>query len=160
MAIVTVNSDLLLTTPVGTRNNPANRTSAVLCACRFTVPALVAAADIASTFNICRLPANGRYLAGLSKVRTTAGGAGALLSVGHAQYRGQNNETVPANATFFGTGLNIAAAGVPFLDTLTGALDESDIWTDLVLTMTVAGANLPIGFAMSGSIVYSAAFIG
>lgn len=160
MAIVVVNSDLLLTTPVGTRNNPANRTGAVVCACRFAIPALVAAADIASTLNICRLPANGRYIAGLSKVRVTAGGAGALLSVGHASYRGANGETVPANATFFGTALNIAAAGSVLLDTLTGGLEESDIWTDLILTMTVAGANLPIGFAMSGTICYTAAFIG
>ena len=160
MAIITVQSDLLPAGPNATKNAPANRQLAALCASRFTVPALVAAADIGSTIRICRLPANGRYLAGYSKVRSSAGGAGALLSMGFEAYRGVNGETVPTSPTFFGTALNIAAAGTSFLDTLTTAVDEFDVPNDLIVTFTVAGANLPIGFTLSGTIAYLAAFIG
>jgi len=124
MAIVTVASDLLPSGPNATKNAPANRQLAALCGSRFTVPALVAAADIGSTIRICKLPANGRYLAGYSKLLSTAGGAGALVSLGHESYRDTNGSN------------------------------------DVILTLTVAGANLPIGFAMAGTIAYLAAFIG
>ena len=160
MAIVQLKSDLFALGPNLAKHAPANRNKAYRCASHFTLPALLAAADIASTFDICVLPANGRYLAADSKVKVTAGGAGALFSVGHAAYKGVNGETVPASATFFGTALNVAAAGSVLLDTLTTPVDEFDIPVDLVMTFTVAGANLPIGFAMSGTIGYLAAFVG
>lgn len=160
MAIITATTDLMPSGPNATRNNPANRDKAYLCGCRFTLPALVSIADIGSTIRVCRLPANGRYLAGYSKVRFTAGGAGALLSMGYESYRDQNGSTVPLSTVYFGTALNIAAAGVAFLDTLTTSVEEFDIPNDLVITFTVAGANLPIGFALAGTIVYLAAFVG
>lgn len=160
MAIVTISSDLLSDVPLGRKNNPANRAGASLTCDRFNVAALPAAADIGSTFRLCTLPGNGRYLAGLSKIGYTAGGAGALFSMGYASYRGQYGEVVPAHPTFFGTGLDIAAAGRAFLDTLTASVDEWEAPTDVVLTLTVAGANLPIGFSMGGTIVYGAAYIG
>jgi len=160
MAIVTVASDLLPSGPNATKNAPANRQLAALCGSRFTVPALVAAADIGSTIRICKLPANGRYLAGYSKLLSTAGGAGALVSLGHESYRDTNGSTVPANPTFFGTGFSVAAAGTAFLDTLTTPVHEWDVPNDVILTLTVAGANLPVGFSMAGTIAYLAAFIG
>lgn len=160
MAIVTINSDLQPSGPNATKNAPANRQLAALCGSRFTVPALVAAADIGSTIRICKLPANGRYLAGYSKIRSTAGGAGALVSMGHESYRDQNGSTVPANQVYFGTGFSVAAAGTAFLDTLTNSIEEWDVPNDVIITLTVAGANLPIGFAMAGTICYLAAFIG
>jgi len=160
MAIITVQSDLLPSGPNATKNAPANRDKAYLCKSRFTVAPLVAAADIGSTIVICKLPANGRYLAAESRVKSTAGGAGALLSVGHQSYRDDKGSTVPLNATFFGTGLTVAAAGSVSLETLTNVVDEWDIPNDVIITMTVAGANLPIGFAMAGTIGYLAAFVG
>ena len=160
MAIITVTTDLMPSGPNATRNNPANRDKAYLCGCRFTLPALVAAADIGSTIRVCRLPANGRYLAGYSKLKSSAGGAGALLSMGYESYRDQNGFTVPLSTTFFGTAFSVVAAGSAFLDTLTNPVDEFDIPNDLVITFTVAGANLPIGFTLAGTIVYLAAFVG
>jgi hypothetical protein len=160
MAVVTISSDLLSDVPVGKKNNSANRAGASLTGNRFNVAALTQAADIGSTFRLCTLPANGRYLAGLSKLGYTAGGAGALFSMGYASYRGAYGEVVPAHPTFFGTGLDIAAAGRAFLDTLTASVDEFEAPTDLVLTLTVAGANLPVGFSCGGTIVFGAAFMG
>lgn len=160
MAIIQVDSDLLSTTPVGTRNNPANRAGAALCCAHFAVPPLVALADIGSTFRLCSLPANGRLLLGLSKLASTAAGAGALLTLGYASYRGPQGEVVPPAPAFFGTGFSVVAAGRAFLDTMTGVVEEWDVPTPVVLTASVTGAQLPIGFALSGTIVYAAAFIG
>lgn len=160
MAIVVISSDLLADVPVGRKNNPANRAGASLQANRFNVAALAAAADIGSTFRVCKLPASGRYLAGLSKIGSTAGGAGAAFTMGYADYRGPAGEVVPANPTFFGTGFSVAAAGRAFLDTLTASVDEWDAPAEVVLTLTVAGANLPVGFSFGGTIVYAAAFLG
>jgi hypothetical protein len=160
MAIITVNSDLLSTTPVGSRNNPANRQNAVLCTCRWALPALIAAADIGSTFRICMLPANGRLLLGLSKLVYTAGGSSAAIGMGYEAFRGPAGEVIPAAPTYFGSALSIVTAGRQFLDSLTSPVEEYDIPTPLVVTMTVAGANLPIGFAMNGVMGYSAACIG
>lgn len=160
MAILQIDSDLLSLTPVGTRNNPANRALAALCCDRFSVAALTAAADIGSTFRLCTLPANGRLLLALSKIHSTAAGAGALLTLGYASYRGSNGEVVPAAPAFFGTAFSVVAAGKAFLDTMTGAVEEWDVPTNVVLTASVTGAQLPIGFSFGGTIVYSAAFIG
>jgi hypothetical protein len=160
MAVVTIDSDLVSLTPVGRRNNPANRAGAVLCCDRWNFGALTAQADIGSTFRLCTVPANGRYLAGLSKMGWTAGGAGALLALGHSAYTGVSGEVIPANPTFFGSGLDVAAAGRGFFDTLTASVDEWDVPAPVVLTLTVAGANLPVGFNIGGTIVYAAAFIG
>lgn len=160
MAVVVLQSDLLPSGPNATKNSPANRNLAALCGSRFTVSPLVAAADIGSTIRICRLPANGRYLAGYSKLSSTAGGAGALVSMGYESYRDSGGSIVPANSSFFGTGFSVAAAGRAFLDTLTASVEEWDVPNDVVITLTVAGANLPIGFSMAGTIAYLAAFIG
>ena len=159
MAIVTVTSDLFPTGPNLIRNNPANRSRAYSCGSFLTFPLLLAAADIGSTFRVEKLPANARYIAGLSFVVSTAGGAGALLSMGHEAYKGVSGETVPANPTFFGTALNIAAAGRPSLGTLTSVVDEWDVPTDVVVTFTVAGANLPIGYGLKVYLGYLAAFV-
>lgn len=160
MPVVIVSSDLLSDVPVGRRNNPANRGGANLCVNRWNTGAAIQQLDIGSTLRICTLPANGRYLAGLSKVGFTAGGAGALLNMGYEASRGPYGESVPANPTFFGTALSIAAAGRQFLDTLTASVDEYEAPLDLVLTFTVAGANLPVGFSLGGTIVFAAAYIG
>ena len=127
---------------------------------RFNVPALTAAADIGSTFRICILPANGRYLAGLSKIGYTAGGAGAVFTMGFAEYKGNYGETVPPNPIYFGTAFSVAAAGRAFLDTLTNSVDEFEAERDMLLTVTVGGANLPVGFSFGGTIVYASAFLG
>ena len=160
MAILQLSSDLLPAGPNATKNSPGNRDKAYLCGCRFTLPALVSIADIGSTIRVCRLPANGRYLAGYSKLKSSAGGAGALLSMGYESYRDQNGSTVPLSTTFFGTAFSVVAAGSAFLDTLTNPVDEWDVPNDVVITFTVAGANLPIGFTLAGTIVYLAAFVG
>jgi hypothetical protein len=159
MAIVTVTSDLFPTGPNLVRNSVANRDRAYHCASFLTFPVLTAAADIGSTYRIATLPANGRYIAGLSWAVCTAGGAGALFSVGLEAYKGVSGETILANPTFFGTALNVAAAGRPSLATLTGVVDEWDIPTDVVVTFTVAGANLPIGFGLKVFLGYLAAFV-
>lgn len=160
MAIVSIDSDLLSLTPVGSKNNPANRAGAALACNRFSVAALVAAADIGSTFRICPLPANGRLLLGLSKIGNSAAGAGALFTMGYASYKGQYGDVVPAAPAFFGTAFSVVAAGHAFLDTMTGVVEEWDAPTDVVLTLSVTGAQLPIGFSFGGTIVYAAAFIG
>ena len=160
MAVVTISTDLLSDVPIGRRNNPANRAGASLQCNRFNVAALTAAADIGSTFRLCTIPTNGRVLLGLSKMGWTAGGTGALVGMGTEAYRGAAGEVVPADPTFFGSGLDIAAAGRAFLDTLTASRDEWEAPAEVVLTLTVAGANLPIGFSFGGTIVYAAAFLG
>jgi hypothetical protein len=160
MAIVTVPSDVLAATPVGTTNTPANRAGAALGCTRFRVPALQAVADIGSTIRVCTLPNNARYLAALSKVSATAAGAGATLSLGYEAYKGAYGEVVPANPTALGSGLSVAAATSPFLDTMVGGPGEWEAPADVVLIFTNAGAVLPVGWELEGTIVWASAFIG
>lgn len=155
MATTDTNSDLMATIEVEFQRNPRNLSKAETRIERFTCVQGSAAGDAPSTFRVCKLPAYARYLAPESRVRFSAYGAARVLSFGWEAHRdAQTGAAIDADLTGLGTGLDVSAAGVATLDSLTSAVDDKEFQGEVVLVARCTGGTLPAGATLTGQIAY------
>lgn len=122
----------------------------------FTSAALVAEADIGSTVDLFTLPPGKvRILPSLSRIKNSAGGAGATLDIGHVAYQNQDGEDPEAADDDALTPTAIDVAGAADSVALGDAL-KFDVFSKkgALFQAKAAGANWPIGFFFSGYIAY------
>jgi len=123
-----------------------------------TVTAVVG--DTLSTYSCGALPpGTTRVLPWLSRLTSSAGGAGLVLSVGHGAYRTKsdvaiNDGIIAADYAAFASAMSVAAAGVatPF----TPALLKFDISAQAAVPLIAqtTGATAPVGFTLETLIAY------
>lgn len=130
----------------------------------FTLPALVAAADITSVFTLGKLSSGKlRILPFSSYIKCTAGGAGMTLDFGVAAYTASDGKTaVVAGGTDIVATKDVSAA-LPSAAAAAGSIlagTASPIKLDyfsatgVIFNATVRGAQAPIAFALEGILAY------
>lgn len=129
----------------------------------FHLPALTVASDATSTLELCRLPSGSvRIIPDLSRIATTAFGAGRTVDVGHRAYTKVGypaaNEAEDVDSFIDGLDVSAAVTGTAFGSGLS-AFGYKLAW-DLFSTdgvqvfLTVLGGTAPIGATVTGFIVY------
>lgn len=120
------------------------------------VPALTGALAIGNTIGLLWLPpGRKRLLLNLSRLTTSAFGAGATLSIGHDEYmsRPPANAAVAADPTAFVNALSVAAAvtAQPVSTVL-----KYDIYStaEVLVYATIGGAAMPIGATLELELAY------
>lgn len=130
----------------------------------FTLPALVAAADITSVFTLGKLASGKvRILPFASYIKSSAGGAGMTLDFGVGAYTASDGKTaVAAGGTDIvatkdvSAALPSAAAGAGSILAGTASPIKLDYFSfnGFTFTATVRGAQAPIGYTVEGILAY------
>lgn len=135
----------------------------------FNIPAVAVAGDATTTLDLCDLPPGPvRIIPELSRIATSAFGAGRTLDVGHRAYVnrdplmiGAGTEQVAEDADAFIDGLDVSAAvtGTAFGSGLSafGYKLSWDLYSKSGVRVfaTVLGGTIPVAATVKGFIVYS-----
>lgn len=133
----------------------------------FNVPAVAVAGDANTTLELCTLPPGKvRVIPDLSRIATSAFGAGRTLDVGHRAYQkvdptynSTTDEAEDADAFIDGLDVSSAVTGASFGSGLSafGYKLKFDLYSKGGVTVfaTVLGNTIPVGATVSGFIVYS-----
>lgn len=125
----------------------------------FSLPAVAVAGDANSTIDLCELPPGAvRILPSLSRLYTTAFGAGRTLDVGFRAYTKKDDgtqEVEDLDALIDGLDVSGAVNAAPFGTNL-ATLWKYDVYSKagVVVTAQVLGGTIPVNATMNGYIVY------
>jgi len=120
----------------------------------FNLPATTIVGDATTTIDLCELPSGQvRVLPHLSRIATSAFGAGRTLSVGHYAYQKADSSTEPQNATAFIAALDVSAAVAA---AVWGTAIKYDVYSKAGVTLfaTVNANTIPVGATIEGFVAY------
>lgn len=120
----------------------------------FNLPATIVVGDATTIVDLCELPSGQvRVLPHLSRISTSAFGAGRTLSVGHYAYTKADNTTEASNATAFIAALDVSAAVAA---AVWGTAIKYDMYSKggVTLFATVNVNTIPVGATIEGFCAY------
>jgi hypothetical protein len=123
----------------------------------FSLPAVAVAGDASTTVDLCDLPpGRTRILPCMSRISTTAFGAGRTLDVGHRAYQARDAEAgdpeaEDADALIDGMDVSGAVNAAAFSTAL-----KFDIYSkqEVTLFATVLGGTIPVAATINGFVAY------